>query len=265
MKLKKEEAKSIIVQKISYLNSCISKGKLVRWPDNCMPLSVYIAPFRWYKAKDDGYKYRDMVMQALTLWEQASKGKIQFQIVNSLNESQINIDWKRVERTSLGHCYFNYDKLGRLFSAEVQIGLSDGIIHSQYMNENEVYHTIVHELGHSIGIQHSPFKSDIMYVPHQYGITSISNKDILTLKWLYTFPCGKSVNEIISNYNFSGVKDLDSLVYMLEREGIKSEFEDVKNSLNKPDEKKLLEDQDLLADINKFNMQLQNIKFPKNP
>ena len=40
---------------------------------------------------------------------------------------------------------------GSLKGIGVQIGISDGIIHKQYMDENEVYHTILHEIGHAVG------------------------------------------------------------------------------------------------------------------
>ena len=106
-----------------------------------MPLTFYIAPFRWYKSTSqaDAYKYAGLVIDALNAWQNAAAGCIGFNVVNSLNDSQINLEWKRIDRKSLGQCQFHYDPQGRFYSAEVHIGLSDGIIHKKYMDEAEVY------------------------------------------------------------------------------------------------------------------------------
>ena len=135
----------------------------------------------------DSYKYKQMVINAFQTWQTQLSGMVVFNIVQNLHDSHINVEWKRVERKSLGNCQFNYDKLGRYYSAEVNIGLSDGIIHRKYMDENEVYHTILHEVGHAIGLGHSPNIEDIMYTPHQYGRINLSRNDIQTARFLYKF------------------------------------------------------------------------------
>lgn len=250
------------MQKKTYLQQSVQNGKIIRWADNCMPLRVYIAPFRFYSKVDENYKYREMVMKAFEAWQTISGGKVSFALVNSLLESQINLNWKRVDRHALGHCYFNTDSNGRLFSAEIQIGISDGLMHQKYMDEGEVYHTILHEIGHAIGLGHSPFDEDIMYSPHRYGVVELSAQDKLTLKWLYKLPLNSTIEDIGSKYGYFN-SDLDEIVAQLIEKNEPSEFEKVKESLKSP-EKDLIKEQENIADLKKYNIALQGIKISED-
>jgi predicted Zn-dependent protease len=175
----------------TYLDACLKDGLTVRWPDSAMPVKVYVAPFRWYEKskQQESYVYNKMIYDAFDTWNQVSGDKVRFQFVSNIDGSQIDVSWRRVDRKSLGHCEYLVNPQSQLYSAEIKIGISDGVIHAQYNDLEEVKHTVLHEIGHALGlVGHSDGGEDIMYVPHQFGVTSLSERDVETLKTLYTLP-----------------------------------------------------------------------------
>lgn len=228
-----------------------------------MPLKVYIAPMKFYSKAGEDYKYRGMVKRALDEWQAATKGKVSFRIVDTLLESNVNIEWKRVERKALGYCNFSFDANNRLYGAEVSIGLTEGRVHADYMDENEVYHTILHEIGHAVGLGHSPNKKDIMYTPHQRGINKVSSGDILTVNWLYRLPQGATVADVASKYQTGG-SDIDEIILKVMEGKAESEFERVKKAAENPPNRDLLEEQENIANLKKYNLALQNLQISED-
>lgn len=251
------------MHRLTYLNDNLKNGCLIRWPEQCFPMPVYIAPCTWYSMSEtDRYAYMNMVIDAFNTWEQVGQGKFSFFLVNTLNESQMNVEWRRVDRKSLGNCSFNYDAESRLYSAEVSIGISDGIIHKKYMDENEVYHTILHEIGHALGLGHSKNPEDMMYTPHQYGVVRLSKRDIDSINWLYSLPYGssaKSLNELYSTH----FGNIDDIIMHIASGGAESKFQKTLNNLNRIPKRNLEDEQDKLAKMKKFQMSIQHIKLPK--
>lgn len=245
------------MQKHTYVAESLKNGRIMRW--TFMPLNVYIAPMNFYSKQGQDMKYRHMVIRALEEWQKATRGKISFKVVNTLLESNVNIDWKRVERKALGHCYFSFDGANRLYGAEVAIGLTEGLVHADYMDESEVYHTILHEIGHAIGLGHSHNKADIMYTPHQRGVNSISQGDVLTVNWLYSLPQGATTADVASRYGIGG-SDIDEIITKFINKKTPSEFEKVKSSVKIP-KRDLLEEQETLANLRKYHMALQNVQI----
>lgn len=244
----------------TYLNGSVKNGNIMRWSIN--PLVVYIAPMKFYSKPGEDAKYRKMVMDAFSVWSAASGGKISFRMTNVLMESNINVDWKRVDRKALGHCYFSWDSAGRLYGAEVSIGLTDGRIHKQYDNETEVYHTILHEIGHALGLGHSPYKEDIMYTPHQYGNSALSANDKYSIQWLYRLPAGASVKQIASKYSITTSTDIDSVIRKIDSKNGKNHSEQERIQIRTS--RDLLQEAANIGDLKRYNMLLQNISLSDN-
>lgn len=252
----------------TYLQQCLKREKLIRWPKSAFPLKFYLAPCRWYQSSSQGIDYLGLVKEALQVWSQVSNGVISFEQVSSLMQSQVNLDWQRVDRKALGYCTYNYDKLGRLYSAEVQIGLSDGILHKEYMAKEEVFHTILHEIGHALGLGHSIYKEDIMYTPHQYGVVNVSKNDVATLNWMYKIPNALTIEEACQAYNVSA-STFDELVQKIDnnskltdedRQKIKKQ----KEKQNIEGTKQLIEEHQRIGELKKYVMGLQNIQVSSN-
>ncbi len=246
------------MQKKTYLQVFVKNGRLIRW--TIMPLKVYVSPMKFYSKQGQDKKYRALVKKALDEWHKVSNGKVSFILVDNLFDSNVNIEWQRVQREALGHCLFQFDKYNRLASAEVTIGLTEGLVHADYNDEGEIYHTILHEIGHAVGLGHSPFKDDIMYTPHQKGILHVGPGDRLSVNWLYTFPQGKSVNEIASKYSVSG-SDLDEVVAKIISKQVKTDFEKVKDSVQGVKKRDLLEESENIANLKKYNLAIQNLQI----
>ena len=245
----------------TYLFNSFPNGHLMRW--TFMPLNVFISPMNFYSKQGQDYKFKKMVIQACEEWERASFGKVQFVLVDNLLNSNINVVWRRIDRKSLGHCQFNYDRNNRLYGAEVSIGISDGAVSQKYMADGEVYHTILHEFGHALGLGHSPYDTDIMFTPHKYGVVNLSERDRTSLRWLYKLDQGTTVNDMITKYKF-GSQNPDEIITKVIMQDNPSEFEQVKNSLGFQGNRNLLEEQTNIGDLKRYNLQLQNIELSDN-
>ena len=174
---------------LSFIKSLFSSKKenskvIIKYKWAINPIKIYIAPLNFANYDDCKIKYRDMVVKAFNIWANASGNKINFEVTESLIDSNINIDWKRVDKNTLAQCYYNYNEQGLLYGAEISIGLYTKRI-GGIDYDKEVYHSILHCVGLALGVSQTNNLDDIMCIPHQYGKIELSENDKKSIFNLY--------------------------------------------------------------------------------
>lgn len=174
-------------------------NKFCRWRSDRLPLKVFI-PSDSASSKTPGYKLGDAIIlrKAFDLWQSTSKKQVSFVFVQTAKQADIICKWasKKSELNypdpnAVGVCRRTATDKNCLISAEIRIlnlipqeilqAKSDANLRTSYLTEISV-----HEIGHSLGLNHSPNRADIMYPTTQpVPITSPSVNDLTALESRY--------------------------------------------------------------------------------
>lgn len=164
--------------------------EIIRWNNETHLITVHLGSGEGMK--DWNPEFLNLAKKALAQWQQASNGLFQFQFVEKPEAADVRIIWKDHDEAS--------DQDGLLRAGEIHTDMNGGnlaindiwiYLHHLDLNQkqtktnkDEIYSTLLHEMGHMLGIQgHSPSPADIM---SQHAISDvISERDIATLKGLY--------------------------------------------------------------------------------
>ena len=129
------------------------------------------------------------------------------------------------------------------------------------MDENEVFHTILHEIGHALGLGHSPNDNDIMYTPHRYGVVNLSQRDINSVNWLYSLPLSASISSLNAQYSTS-FNSIDDIIMHIAGGNSESKFQKTMKNLNMQS-RNLVEENANIGELKRYQVAFQDIKLPK--
>jgi predicted Zn-dependent protease len=173
----------------TYLLQMLDQNQmLMRWPDRSMDgLRVWIERDARVPNWDDTYPL--VTERAFDEWRQAGF-PLRFDIVHDSVSADIRIRWSERFADSaarqIGVTAKTRDRSGWLVQADITIATHDS--RGRPLPPSMIGGVARHEIGHALGLGHSPSPSDVMYPESTTPL--ISEADRSTLHLLYRLPPG---------------------------------------------------------------------------
>jgi YD repeat-containing protein len=171
----------------TYLNEVVAASEdsmLHRWDNRILrPVRVFLAPGT---AANFQPIFLDAVRKAFERWQQAGV-PVRFNLDADSASAEVHLRWRiqfEIERT--GQTDLTWDQDGNLVTAVVALATFDP--NGRPLGSEDVRVVALHEIGHLIGLDHSPDSTDIMYATTK--VRDLSPRDVASARLLYQLAPG---------------------------------------------------------------------------
>ncbi len=186
------KVKSGAAKSRDYFNDIVANKEAQKWKQTLLPLKLYIDSGKGVR----NYRpaYRRLILEALDSWCSASGNKLSYKLVTDKTKADVVVEWvgqaistiqKDRKRDAAGLTTVDADEKQIITHALIQIETYD-FDRSVEAADSKIKSACLHEIGHAIGVGHSPYVKDIMYfklTPRQ--LFSLSPRDRATAAKLY--------------------------------------------------------------------------------
>lgn len=172
---------------MTYLNEMLAASRdsmLRRWDNRIRdPVRVFLGPGT---AANFRPSFLDAVRAAFDHW-QAAAIPVRFDLYADSASAEVRFQWKiqfEIDRT--GQTDLTWDQDGHLQAGTVTIATFDP--KGRPMEADDIRVVALHEIGHLLGLDHSPDSTDVMFPVAQVG--DLSDRDVRTAQTLYQLAPG---------------------------------------------------------------------------
>ncbi|HYK82410.1 MAG TPA: matrixin family metalloprotease [Gemmatimonadales bacterium] len=172
---------------LTYLNEIVAASQdsvLHRWDNRILrPVRVYLPPGTVANFQP---VFLDAVRRAFQRWEDAGV-PVRFNLDADTTDAEVRFRWRiQFESERTGQTEVQWDQDGHLLSGVVTLATFDP--KGQPLTVDDMRVVALHEIGHLIGLDHSPDSSDVMFATTK--ARDLSARDIQTALLLYQLAPG---------------------------------------------------------------------------